>query len=162
MLWRGKGYPLWYSGLKNSTDCIVDGAAESRTQLIDFYFLDSVSHSVVQLFATPYKKSLVGSSVKFSGRNTGVGYQSPFQGIFPTQASKPDSLHCRWILYHLSPPGKPYIQLHHTACRISSSLTRNRTHRISKSLPLPGKSLGYILILTRFITVVLPLITWLR
>ena len=72
----------------------------------------------------------------FIGRNTGVHYRSHFQGIFPTQGSKPDSLHCRWILYHLSPPGKPYIRLHYIACGISSSLTRNRTHRSSKPLPL--------------------------
>ena len=28
---EGKGYPLQYSGLENSTDCIVDGVAESDT-----------------------------------------------------------------------------------------------------------------------------------
>ena len=27
----GKGYPLQYSGLKNSMDCIVHGVAKSRT-----------------------------------------------------------------------------------------------------------------------------------
>ena len=30
---EGKGYPLKYSGLENSMDCIVDGVAKSRTQL---------------------------------------------------------------------------------------------------------------------------------
>ena len=30
---EGKGYPLQYSGLENSTDCIVHGVAKSRTQL---------------------------------------------------------------------------------------------------------------------------------
>ena len=29
----GKAYPLQYSGLENSTDCIVHGVAKSRTQL---------------------------------------------------------------------------------------------------------------------------------
>ena len=28
---EGKGYPLQYSGLENSTDCIVHGVAKSRT-----------------------------------------------------------------------------------------------------------------------------------
>ena len=28
---EGKGYPLQYSGLENSMDCIVHGVAESRT-----------------------------------------------------------------------------------------------------------------------------------
>ena len=34
----GKGYPLQYSGLENSKDCIVHGFAKSRTQLSDFHF----------------------------------------------------------------------------------------------------------------------------
>ena len=28
---EGKGYPLQYSGVENSTDCIVHGVAKSRT-----------------------------------------------------------------------------------------------------------------------------------
>ena len=32
-----KGYPLQYSGVKNSMDCIVHGVAKNRTQLSDFH-----------------------------------------------------------------------------------------------------------------------------
>ena len=35
---EGKGYPLQYSGLENSMDCIVHGVAKSRTWLSDFQF----------------------------------------------------------------------------------------------------------------------------
>ena len=35
---EGKAYPLQYSGLENSMDCIVYGVAKSRTGLSDFYF----------------------------------------------------------------------------------------------------------------------------
>ena len=35
---EGKGYPLQYSGLKNSMDYIVPGFAKSRTQLSNFPF----------------------------------------------------------------------------------------------------------------------------
>ena len=35
---EGKGYPLQYCGLENSMDCIVHGAAKSRTRLSDFQF----------------------------------------------------------------------------------------------------------------------------
>ena len=38
---------------------------------------------------------------------TGVGYHSLLQGIFPTQVSNLSPLHCRQILYHLS-PGEAY------------------------------------------------------
>ena len=34
---EGKGYPLQYSGLENSTDCIVHGVTKSRTRLTDFH-----------------------------------------------------------------------------------------------------------------------------
>ena len=36
---EGNGYPLQYSGLENSMDCIVHGVAESRTRLSDFHSL---------------------------------------------------------------------------------------------------------------------------
>ena len=35
---EGKGYPLQYSGLENSMDCIVHGVAKSRTWPRDFHF----------------------------------------------------------------------------------------------------------------------------
>ena len=35
---EGKGYPLQYSGLENSMDCIVHGVAMSWTRLSDFHF----------------------------------------------------------------------------------------------------------------------------
>ena len=41
-LWRspgeGKGYPLQYSDLENSMNCIVHGVARSWTQLSNFHF----------------------------------------------------------------------------------------------------------------------------
>ena len=35
---EGKGYPLQYSGLENSMNCIVHGVTKSRTRLSDFHF----------------------------------------------------------------------------------------------------------------------------
>ena len=35
---EGKDYPLQYSGLENSMDCIVHGVAKSQTRLSDFHF----------------------------------------------------------------------------------------------------------------------------
>ena len=32
------GYPLQYSGLENSMDCIVHGVAKSQIRLVDFHF----------------------------------------------------------------------------------------------------------------------------
>ena len=33
-----KGYPLQYSGLENSMDCIIHGVTKSQTQLSAFHF----------------------------------------------------------------------------------------------------------------------------
>ena len=35
---EGNGCPYQYSGLENSTGCVVHGVAKSRTQLTDFHF----------------------------------------------------------------------------------------------------------------------------
>ena len=35
---EGNSYPLQYSGLEDSMDCIVPGGAKSRTRLSDFHF----------------------------------------------------------------------------------------------------------------------------
>ena len=35
---EGQAYPLQYSGLENSMDCIVQGVAKSQTQLSGFHF----------------------------------------------------------------------------------------------------------------------------
>ena len=35
---EGKGYPLQYSGLENSIDCVVQGVTKSRTRLSNFHF----------------------------------------------------------------------------------------------------------------------------
>ena len=42
---EGKGYPLQYSGLTNSMECIVYGVAKSRTRLSDFH-----THSFLDIF----------------------------------------------------------------------------------------------------------------
>ena len=65
---EGKDYPLQYSGLENSMDCIVHGVSKSWTQLSDFHFhtflcmkcslgifnfleeISSLSHSIVFLY----------------------------------------------------------------------------------------------------------------
>ena len=40
---EGTGYPLEYSGLENSMDCIVHGVSKSRTWLSDFHFPSWIS-----------------------------------------------------------------------------------------------------------------------
>ena len=44
---EGNGYPLQYSGLENSMDCIVHGVTKSWTHLSDFHFY-KVNYSMFQ------------------------------------------------------------------------------------------------------------------
>ena len=47
---EGKGYPLQYSGLENSTDCIVHRVTKSRTQLRNFHiFIYTMSSLFIHL-----------------------------------------------------------------------------------------------------------------
>ena len=46
---EGKGYPLQYSSLENSMDCIVHGVTKSWTQLSDFHFHYMKSTETVSL-----------------------------------------------------------------------------------------------------------------
>ena len=49
---EGKGYPLQYSGLENSMDCIVHGVAKSQTQLSNIHFYWSMEYTRVVLADT--------------------------------------------------------------------------------------------------------------
>ena len=107
---EGQGYPLQYSGLENSMDCIGHGVAKSPTRLSDFHFpliqekeSETVSRSVVSDSCNRMGCSPPGSSVHRDspGKNTGVGCHSLLQGSFPTQGLNLGLLHCRQILYHL-------------------------------------------------------------
>ena len=46
---EGKGYPLQYSGLENSMDCVVHGITNSWTQMSDFHFHDHEGNNHTQI-----------------------------------------------------------------------------------------------------------------
>ena len=62
---EGKGYPLQYSGLENSMDCIVHGVAKSQTRLSDFRFIAVIYDASLRSFAP--KSFLHYSLNKFPG-----------------------------------------------------------------------------------------------
>ena len=47
---EGKGYPLQYSGLENSMDCIVRGAEKSQTRLCNYHFHFHIYSRVTSLY----------------------------------------------------------------------------------------------------------------
>ena len=57
---EGKGYPLQYSGLENSRDCIVCGVTKSWTQVSDFHFSGRSDGEHPQIDTTSYNKQTYG------------------------------------------------------------------------------------------------------
>ena len=64
---EGKSYPLQYSGLENSMDCIVCGVTKSWTQLSDFHFSGRSDGEHPQIDTTFYNR-LTGN---FSNKKVG-------------------------------------------------------------------------------------------
>ena len=138
-----------------------------NTDESDSWSIEKGTHacSVTQLcpaLCDPMDCSPPGSSVHGDspGKNTGVGYHTFLQGIFPTQGSNPGLPYYRQILYHLSHQGSPRIwewvaypisrDLRHTLMPGSSvlhslpELAQDRVHcvrdAIQPSHPLPPPS----------------------
>ena len=81
-------------------------AKQPRMHLVQFLVTQSCP-----TLCNPMDCSLPGSSVHGDspGKNTGVSCHALLQGIFLTQGLNPGLSHCRWILYHLSHEGSPWI-----------------------------------------------------
>ena len=71
---KGNGYPLQYSGLENSMDCIVRGVTKSRTQLGDFHIHAGGSYDKESTCNMGDLGSFTGL-----GRSPGGGHSNPFQ-----------------------------------------------------------------------------------
>ena len=88
----------------------IHGVAESdmteQLNWTDWKKSECENHSVVSDSLWPHG---LWSPWNSPGQITGVGNLSLLQGIFPTQGSNPGLLHCRQILYQLSPKGSPWI-----------------------------------------------------
>ena len=55
---EGKGYPLQYSDLENSMDCIVHGVAKNQTRLSNFHFQDDSKYCYIY-FLTDTRECLM-------------------------------------------------------------------------------------------------------
>ena len=78
-----KGYPLQYSGLENSMDCIVLGVAKSWTRLSNFHFQNWIRASQVVLVVKHWPASTGdvrdAGSIPGSGRSPRGGQGNPLQ-----------------------------------------------------------------------------------
>ena len=87
--------------------CCICTLWNDHTISLKWSEVKSLSHA--RLFATPWTVACTKllHSWDFLGKSTGVGCHFLLQGIFPTQGSNPNLLHCRQTLYHLSHQGSP-------------------------------------------------------
>ena len=97
--------------LCNPLDYTVHGTLQARIlEWVAFPFSrgSSQPRDQTQVSLTLWVDS---SQVEQQGKpqNIGVGSLSLLQGIFPTQESSRGLVHCRQILYKLSPQGSPRI-----------------------------------------------------
>ena len=72
---EGKGYPLQYSSLENSMDCIVHEVAKSRTGLSDFTF--TLLSKVKSFTKRSQSYSLLGGTIA-SGEDTARDEKRPY------------------------------------------------------------------------------------
>ena len=80
---EGKGYPLQYSDLENSMDCIVHGVAKSWTRLSDFNF-----HTYIFTHTHTHTDGLPGGSVvKNLPANAGDARDA---GLIPESGRSPE------------------------------------------------------------------------
>ena len=75
---KGKGYPLQYSGLENSMDCIVHGVAKSQTRLSNFHF----HFSLCQLLACLLSHAFCGLSMYCSALQWTIFLRLPCYLVF--------------------------------------------------------------------------------
>ena len=91
---EGIGYPLQYSGLENSMDCIVHGVAKSWTRLSDLHFHFPVISSSIAPFSSCPQSFLASRAFPMSwlfasdGQSTGASTSASVlsvsgQGWFP-------------------------------------------------------------------------------
>ena len=72
---EGEGYPLQYSGLKNSMDCIIHGVAKSQTRVSNLHFHFQMVE-VMKIMATSFKMSHVCTAI-LSVPNPAAGHCRP-------------------------------------------------------------------------------------
>ena len=73
---EGKGYPLQYSGLENSMDCIVHGVAKSWTRLSNFYLHITTAQKILTAIII-----ILISKVNFSSLLWNPSLHGVFQGL---------------------------------------------------------------------------------
>ena len=106
--WGSIEVPASGAELRNEVVVVVDTEYEQRLVPVRYRYA-MLSRSVMFDSLQPVDCSPAGSSVHGDspGKNTGVGFYTLLQGIFPTQGSNPGPPHCRQILYCLNHHGSP-------------------------------------------------------
>ena len=89
-------------------DYTVHGIFQTRIlELVAFPFSRDLPNPGIKPRAPSLQAESLPAEPPGKPKDTGVGSLSLLQGIFLTQESNGDLLHCKWILYQLSYEGSP-------------------------------------------------------
>ena len=106
---EGKGYPLQYSGLKNSIDCKSQRVRHDWATELNW--TDESEYESCSFLSDSLQPHGLYSPWNSPGQNIGVGSLCLLQGIYPTQRLNRGLPNCRRILYQLSHKGSPTVMI---------------------------------------------------
>ena len=90
---EGKGYPLQYSGLENSMDCIVHGVAKSQTWLSDFHCTGPAFNRGTSLSQSNTEIPVPSWLFLVKGE---ISPQTCICGMSISQVDRTETLRCEW------------------------------------------------------------------
>ena len=132
---EGKGYPLQYSGLENSRDCIVHGVAKSRTLLGNFHLFLLLLHQLHLRSSSIIRSWRSGTPALGEGVTEGYGFQKTELTGGLLRGCLPQGLHTglfvwghvrqrwlftvHWSLWFQTLLPKPQISFLHCTCEVN-------------------------------------------
>ena len=134
-----KGYPLQYSGLENSMDCIVHGIAKSWTRLSNFHTFNS-SHEVAKVLEFQLQHQSFQTPGLISFRMDWLdllAVQGTLKSLLQHHSSKASILRCSALFI---------VQLSHPYMTTGKTIALTRWTFVSKVMSLIFNKLSRLVI----------------
>ena len=138
---EGKGYPLQYSGLENSMDCIGHGVAKSWTWLSTFTFTTLLSTNVC-FFVFVFV--FLCTPINSAALQIAMGYRTLYNSVLT------------WTAWHYCIPyklrGQPYKSAHTSNVNHKSQNITCTSDQVAINQGLPSSPFGFDNLLEKWLT----------